>query len=283
MIKCALNCLLFLLALSGAVSAQGLPDQIRPGEAFLGPVQVDHNVYGIPVSVRTHAFLSAVNVEDAVELNVRIVSDLSDLQSKASAIVDKIELPKDNCNHFGIDNLVASIGGKKISVEGDVATLELNGDVKVWTCAKNPIPCTRLDGWNLVFYDCNPPVKNLNLTQPFDAKLPFQLQMLDQRTIGVVFGDPTVNLGGILGGVSDKILKIAGVDINRQAKEALDSLLNPDLLKMALPEEISSFNPILTTASLQNKSGALMAYMEMKLTVDQQTLKGLGGILHRSY
>jgi hypothetical protein len=262
-----------------AASAEDRFAQTRPGEALLGPFPIEETVQGVPVSMRAYAFLAVKSAADPIELSARVVADLSDFQRKVSSLIDTIPLPTDNCAHFGIDNLVARIWGKQITIDDDVATLKLNGDVDVWTCAKNPIPCTKLEGWSLVFYDCNPPMKNRNINQPFEAAIPFRLAVVDQHTVELRLGEPVVNLGGTLGGVTDGILKIAGVDINGRAKQAIEGAIRPDLLKKTLPAELLSFNPVITKAELLSNSGALAASLEMSVSIDSKTLEGLGTIL----
>jgi hypothetical protein len=264
---------------SRAGSAQSLPTQARLDEAMLGPFPIDQTIQGVPVSANTYVFLAVKKADDPIEVSLRVVADLADLQRKAGALVDTIPLPTDNCSHFGVDNVVARIWGKQILINGDTGILKLNGDVDVWTCAKNPIPCTKLEGWNLVVYDCNPPIKNRNINQPFEASLPFQLGLVDQHTVAVKLGNPSVNLGGLLGGVTNGILRIAGVDINARAKQALESAINPDLLKKSIPKELLPFNPIFTKAELLSNAGALAATLEMNVSIDNNTFVELGKIL----
>ncbi|MFL6261226.1 MAG: hypothetical protein ACJ76Y_16120 [Thermoanaerobaculia bacterium] len=277
-IRLALLVVLFSLA-SRTGSAQSLPTQARPDEAMLGPFPIDQTVQGVPVSTNAYVFLAVKKADDPIEVGIRIVADLSDLQRKIGALVDTIPLPTDNCAHFGVDNVAARIWGKQLLINGDTGILKLNGDVDVWTCAKNPIPCTKLEGWNLVVYDCNPPIKNRNINQPFEASLPFHLELVDQHTVAVKLGDPNVNLGGLLGGVTNGILRIAGVDINARAKQALESAINPDLLKKSIPRELLPFNPVFTKAELLGNSGALAATLEMNVSIDNNTFAELGKIL----
>jgi hypothetical protein len=246
---------------------------------MLGPFPIAQTVQGVPIAASAYVFLSVKRADDPIEVSARIVADLSDLQRKAGALVDTIPLPTDNCAHFGVDNLVARIWGKQITVNGDMALLKLNGDVDVWTCAKNPIPCTRLEGWNLVVYDCNPPIKNRNINQPFEATLPFRLTLVDPHTVAVRLGDPNVNLGGLLGGVTNGILKIAGVDINARAKQALEGAINLDSLKKSLPSELLAFNSNLMRAELFSNSDSLAATLEMNISIDSKTLADLGNLL----
>lgn len=273
----------------------GTPDlllQPRQGEALLGPVTIEQDVLGVPVSTRVSAFLILRQEADQVRIAARVVADLSDLQQKIGPLVDTIPLPTDNCSRFGLDNLVARIWGKQMAVDGDVATIQLNGDVDIWACAKNPVPCTRIE-WEerevlfggririprLVTYDCNPPVKSRLVNQPFEATIPFRLTVVDPHTVGVELGDPTVNLGGVLGGVTERILTIAGVDVSGRMKAALERAINPDLLKGSLPDELLRLNPTMTRAELLSNSGALAASFEMDAAVEGNALSVLVELL----
>lgn len=260
----------------------------RAGELVLGPFAKDQVVAGVPLSLQISPFLSLQIDPDQVRIAARIVVDLADLQQKIGPLVDTIPLPTDNCNHFGVDNIVARIWGKQLTVDGDVATLTLHGDVDVWTCAKNPVPCTRID-WeenqvpligtvrvpHLVTWDCNPPIKNRNLNQPFTATLPFRVALADPRSVTIELGDPAVDLGGALGGVTEKVLQIAGVDVSSRVKEALGQAIPPDLFRLSLPDDLLHLDPTITRAELLSHAGALAGYCEMSIPLGGQTLVSL--------
>jgi hypothetical protein len=120
----------------------------------------------------------------------------------------------------------------------------------------------------VIFYDCNPPIKGRLVNQPFDARLPFQVEIADLQAVAVKLGDPEIDLGGTLGGVTDGILKIAGVDINAKAKELLDGAIRPDLLRQILPADLLALNPTLTRAQLLDNHGALALYAELTALAD---------------
>jgi hypothetical protein len=248
-----------------------VPDSLfepRPDELLLGPASFSPVVRGIALSLPVSVLLSLQPEGDQVRINTRVFANLSDLQHKIGALVDTIPLPQDNCQHFGVDNFVARIWGKKITIEGNLATLTLNGDVDNWTCLKNPVPCTKFEGFNLVFFDCNPPIKNKNINQPFDATLLFQVVVADPHTIELRLGNPAVNLGGSLGGVTQGILRIAGVDLSAKAQELLAGSISPDLLRQTLPTDLLPLNPVITRAELTSHSGDLALYAEMNASVD---------------
>lgn len=251
----------------------------RQDEALIETRIIEQVVQGVPLQAQLYTFVSLQPVDSSIRINARAVADLSDLQNKIGPLIDTFPLPADNCSHFGVDNIVARIWGKQITVNGNGAILKLNGDVEVWTCVKNPIPCSRLE-WEeqnvlgarirlprTVFFDCNPPIKTRNFTQPFEATLPFSVEVADPQSFSVKLGDPAVNLGGALGGVTEGILRIAGVDINAEAKKALDRAINPGALTQTLPDFLTLFNPTLTRAELLSNSGALALTLEAQATL----------------
>jgi hypothetical protein len=205
---CAFVCLVWSLA--PAAQAQDALVQPAKDEVMVGPVSVTQPVQGVVLNFRGTAFLSLKTEGNSVVLRARTVADLSDLQSKIAALIDTVPLPTNNCDHFGVDNVVARIWGKRLDITGSTATLRLNGDVDSWACVKNPLPCSKVVWVNdgpfglsrpkIETWECNPPIKNRNINQPFDAAVPFTLEVRDPQTVGISLGAPTVTLGGALGG-----------------------------------------------------------------------------------
>jgi hypothetical protein len=258
--------------------------QRRPGELAAPPISFKPTVQGVPLTIPVSCFLALAPAGSQIQIGVRAVADLSDLQAKIGSLIDTIPLPTNPCDHFGVDNVVPRIWGKGLTIEGSVATLALKGDVNVWACAKNPVPCSRIE-WDettvfgvvvrvprTVFYDCNPPVNKQIANQPFDAAIPFSVALVNPRTVAVQLGNPTINLGGALGGVTSGILQIAGVDLSSQAKGLLDRALNPDLLQQTLPTDLLPFHPAITRAELVNNAGALALYAEMSASIDGKVI-----------
>jgi hypothetical protein len=286
---------LILLALSArAGSAQELLLQPRQGEVLIGPLSFSQTVQGVPLTTRISTFLAVTTKPDQLRVAARVVADFSDLQQKIGALIDTIALPADNCNHFGVDNLVARIWGKQIVLPNSGPILDLHGDLDVWTCTRNPVPCTRVE-WDekeilgakirtprLVTYDCNPPLKT-RVNQPFEATLPFRLSVVDPHTVAVELGTPAVNLGGTLGGVTGTVLKIAGVDVNGRVKEILDGAIKPELLQRSLPDDFLRLNPTITRAALLNNSGALAASIELDAAADGKAVGELLQLLLRGH
>lgn len=237
-----------LQALAGSIL------QPQPGEALIDSRIVEQTVQGVALKAQVYTFLSVKPVDAQIQLHARVIADLSDLQNKIGALIDTIPLPTDNCARFSADNLVARIWGKQITVDGNTATLTLNGNVEVWTCLEIPFGL--------------PPFKTRNLSQSFDAALPFQVEVVGPQSYALKLGDPSVDLGGPLGGVTEGILRIAGVDINAKVKEALNRALNPGALQQTLPDFVLKYNPTLTRAELLSNSGALALRLEVDATLN---------------
>jgi hypothetical protein len=235
-------------ALAGATG----PFQPRPDELPVGPVPFNQTVQGIALSTPVSALLSVQPQGNQLQINARILADLSDLQRKIGPLVDTIPLPKDSCDHNGIDNLVATISNKDLTISGSVATLTLQGQVEDWVC--------------------EPFLKTILLTQPFNVALLFEVVVSDPQTIAVQLGQPSVTLDGQFSGITGAILNIAGVDINAQVKAALDHLINPDLLKQTLPAALLPLHPSITRAELLSNSGPLALYVEMNASIDGTTI-----------
>jgi hypothetical protein len=84
-----------------------------------------------------------------------------------------------------------------------------------------------------------------------------------------------VNLGGTFGGISNGILRIAGVDINKRLKDAMDQAISADMLRRSLPAEVLRLNPSIQKAALFNNRGTLAASIEMTANVTGSNLTEL--------
>jgi hypothetical protein len=281
-------CLIAIWCTAAPVLAQDALTSPRPGEVAIGPVAVPQDVQGIAVELRATSFVSVKTESSGFLFALRLVADLGDLQQKIGSILDAISLPTDNCNHFGADNIVARLWGKQLAPTGAAGVLKLNGDVDVWTCAKNPILCSRVD-WvvkdgpfgtkptvpEVHTYECNSPIKNRNLNQPFEATIPFSLVVPNAQSLAIQLGQPSVNLGGQLGGVTGSLLRIAGTDINSKVKAALDQALNPNLLQRSMPNEYLKLNPQIVAAQFFDNGGRLAATVEFKASGSGEAATGV--------
>lgn len=278
--KAIVTMALLISLVSGMAAAQNVLVHHQEGESLLGPIPLNHSVQGVAFSTPISAFLSVKPEGEMMRINARIVADLADLQQKVGALVDTIPLPRDNCAHFSVDNIVARISDKVITVNGNVATLQLRGDVDIWACVENPVPCTRFDGIVPKFYTCDRPIKTRIISQPFEATISFWLAVEGSpHAVVVKLGDPNVRLRGDLRNLTEEVLNLLGVNLNRQVKELLGRALNPDVLRAALPEELNQLNASVTRAELLSNSGVLAATVVLSAAVDLRSLSELMGAL----
>jgi len=90
-------------------------------ELQIGPIPVSQLVSGVPVSVAVTAFLSIATEADGLYLNMRVIGNLSDLQTKFGPIIDTLPLPNNNCASYSPTNVVARIWGKRLFVNGTMS------------------------------------------------------------------------------------------------------------------------------------------------------------------
>jgi hypothetical protein len=204
--------------------------------------------------------------QNTLQFDARIISDLSDLQSKSGPIIDTFPLPTDNCHSFSANNPVVKIWGKELVPSGTIAVLRLHGNVENWDCRENPVPNSKVEWRNdgpfglavphVVTWPGNP-IKNLLITQPFDVSLPASVRVVDDQTVALDIGTPTVTLGGQFSGITNGVLRIAGIDLNQKVKQALDQAINPALLRQGIPPDYAKLNPRIQSASFVNDGGKL--------------------------
>jgi hypothetical protein len=274
---------LFVLAGASVGSTQTSPPA---DEIVVGPVPLTQNVQGVAVTLQIQSRFKLSTKADGLYLNATVQADLSDLQRKFGAIVDTIPLPKDNCKSFTLLNPVVSLDSRSLRAEEDAAVITLSGDVVGWTCLENPIPETYWDstgcrgkwpwGGEYVF-GClktrpGSPIKNKNVTQPFDASLPVYLRKTGTNSLSLVTGDPNVRLGGQFVGVTNKILQIAGININDEAKKALDKAIDPNRLAFSIPKEYADLNPQIIDAKLESQNGILAATVSLSAVLPAEKL-----------
>jgi len=259
--------------------------QPRPGEVLLGPVPLQETVAGTPLHLQVSMFLLLTEGQDDWTLGVRVVLDLADLQVKIGPLFDTVPLPGNSCDHRGHDNYVVRVWGKHLPIADSTATVVLHGDVDVWSCVAN-VPCSRVD-WDgfiprVTLYDCNPPLNNRILRQPFTARLPFTLGT-DGQTLAVNLGQPNIDLGGPLGGVTGTILDIVGVGINGHAVRLLDQAVNADTLRLSLPEEVRRFGLKIADARLMENEGRLTATVHLQATVSKERLDEISPLFQQTF
>jgi hypothetical protein len=249
-----------------------------PDEVQIGPAEYQQNVNGVPVNVSAATFIRVDSANNRIQLNARVVGDLSDLQQKIGAIVDTFNLPHDNCGSYSANNPVVSIPRKELPIKDGAAVFSIGGSVTLWECVENPIPNSKVE-WEIrniglgiktkvpvVKTWPGSPIKTILVTQPFDAHLPIALVKKDEHTVAIEFSNPDIELKGQYAFITKGILNVAGVNVNQKAEDALRKAIDPEKLQVAIPDEMARFNPAITSARFFDDSGHLAA--EIQLTAE---------------
>ena len=257
--------------------------QQKPDEVLVGPISMTHNAGTVPVTVVAASYFKIVSKADGLYLDARIEGDLRDLQGKFGAIVDTFRLPKDNCGSYKPDNLVVDLPTKSLTPQGSTAVLKVSGKIDVWSCFENPVPKTKIE-WEVknigfgiktkvpvVKTWPGDPIKTRVLSQPFEAALPVAIHKVSDRSVALAVGSPNIELKGQYVFITKGVLNIAGVDVNDEAKKALDKAIDPNSLVLAVPEEYAALNPVVSSVSFGEKAGGLMLYASLsaKLPVEK--------------
>jgi hypothetical protein len=242
----------------------------KSDELLIGPITTTVPVQGVPVNLVSSTFLTLHTTNTGLILKARVTTDLHDLQNKIGAIIDTISLPRDNCASYKPANPVVTIWGKELKASEHGATLWLHGKVEIWSCVQNPIPQTKVEIHGLsVTVRTWPgnPFKNLSATQPFDISEPFNVTKVNDSTVALTLGDPNVQLGGQFVFIANGILRIAGVDINEKAKDALRGAVDPNKLQFSVPPEYLALNPKVEDVGLSTNGANLIAVLNLSANV----------------
>jgi hypothetical protein len=252
---------------------------VEPDDLVVGPVSIQQDVNGIPVSISARTFFKIQTVENKIYLKAQLVGDLSDLQRKIGSIVDTFKLPQENCRSYSANNPVVSIPRKELLFRDGTAIFSIGGNVTMWDCRENPIPNSRVD-WEIrnigfgvrtkvpvVRTWPGDPIKNKLVSQSFDADLPINLVRLNEYSIGLTLGRPDIELKGQYAFITKGILNIAGVDINQKAQDALQKAIDPEKLRLIIPAEFQEFNPKVESVRFLDDSGHLAVEMNMSALI----------------
>jgi hypothetical protein len=238
------------------------------GEVLIGPIDYFQDVNGVKVDITAKTYLKLTTVDNRVDVKLRVLGDLFDLQRKIGEIVDTFRLPRENCHSFSPNNPVVDIPRKELRANVDGATFSIGGTVTMWECLENPVPNSKVD-WEIrkiglgiktkvpvVHTWPGNPIKTILATQPFDADLPLNIVKSNDHSVGVEFSKPDIELKGQYAFITKGVLKIAGVDVNQKAYEALQKAIDPSKLLLTIPTELSKYNPSVESAKLFNDAGA---------------------------
>ncbi|WP_156795733.1 hypothetical protein [Bradyrhizobium icense] len=260
----------------------------------IGPIVLSQDVQGITVNTAVAMNFAVETKSDGLHLSLVLDASLVDLQQKFAQIVGTLPLPRDNCKSYTLVNPVVSLTIRALKGEGDTAVVALSGDVDGWTCVENPVPETYWDstgcrgdlpfGGHYVF-GCPKtrpasPIKNKSFTQPFDATLPVKLQKTGDASLSLVLGEPNVKLGGQFVFITNGLLSIAGININDQAKKALERAIDPNKLTISVPKEYADLNPTIVDASFRSGQGQLAIRLDMTALLPPARINEiLGGLV----
>lgn len=277
-----LKLLVVALSIVPTNTALRAQNSVATDEVSIGPITLTEAYGDIQISPVVTTYLSIQTRTDGLAVRARVLSDLGDLQSKVGQIVDRFPLPQNNCASYGPNNLVAKIWGKQLIPSGDSAVLKLSGYVEVWACVSNPIPNSKVEWRNdgpfhlsiphVVTWPGDP-IKTILAKQPFDVSLPATLAILDDHTVALHPGTPSVSLGGQYAGITNGILNIAGVNLNNMAADALNRSIDPSKLRQSIPDDLLKLNPQISVARFVETSGKLGVELQLnsKVPADQLT------------
>jgi hypothetical protein len=275
-------------------AASDAPPTPQSDRIVVGPIVLTQDVQGILVNTPGLMRFAVETKTDGLHLSLTLDANLVDLQQKFAQIINTIPLPRDNCKSYTLLNPVVSLGNSALRAEGDDAVVALSGEVDGWTCLENPVPETYWDstgcrgdlpfGGHYVF-GCpktrpGSPIKNKSITQPFDATLPVKLQKMGDASLGLVLGKPNIKLGGQFVFITNGLLTIAGVNVNDQAKKALERAIDPNKLTISIPKEYADLNPQIVDASFRSDQGQLAIRIDMTALIPPARINEiLGGLV----
>ena len=170
---------------------------------------------------------------------------------------------------------MVSLTSKSLIAQGEDALFAIGGHVDVWSCIVGP-PKSEIQ-WQMkkigpiktkvpVPHTWTDYIKNKDATQPFDASIPVSLVKESDTSVALQVGKPKINLEGQFVFLTNGVLKIANVDINQKAADALQSAIDPNKLKATIPPEFQKLNMAVQSAGFRDEGGHLIA--EITLTAD---------------
>jgi len=252
---------------------------IEPDDFLVGPIEYQQDVSGVPVTIVAKTYFKIQTLENKLYLKAQVIGDLGDLQRKIGAIVDSFKLPWENCRSYSPNNPVVDIPRKELPFRDGAAVFSIGGKVTMWQCLENPIPNTKVE-WQLrdvgfgiktkvpvVVTWPGSPIKTILLTQPFDADLPITLVRNNESTVSLNVGSPDIELKGSLAFITKGVLSVAGIDINQKAADALRKVVDPEKLKLTIPEQFQEFNPKIDSARFIDYDGKLAIEMNLSALI----------------
>jgi hypothetical protein len=258
-------------------SAFLLTDLVSQATAQLavGPVAINNNVYGVPIIVSATSWTTVNSTENGRVVNARIFADLVDFQRKFSSVVSAFRLPEDNCANRTVDtpNPIVSLKSSSLWPRGDQLVMFVRGNVDIWSCVAGPRKSAiRWRTKKFAFIKYRVPIrhtwknlkKNKADTQPFDASLQIYLVKKDDGAVALEFAKPYVKIEGQY---PDAILKPANAGINKNAHNAIQSVIDLAKLKAVLPGEIQKLNMSIVSARFRDYGGHAIAEINLAANI----------------
>jgi hypothetical protein len=121
------------------------------------------------------------------------------------------------------------------------------------------------------------PIKTHVGSQNIDADIPIYLRKDSDYAVGIQFSSPDINLGDCtwLACVAKGLVMIGGVNINQKAYDALQKAIDPEKLKLTIPDELERFNPTIESAGFINDTGNLAAEIKLSALIPAATMTEL--------
>jgi hypothetical protein len=241
----------------------------------VGPVAINNNVYGVPIVISATSWTTVNSTENGVVVNARIFADLVDFQRKFSNVVSAFKLSADACANRTVDtpNPIVSLKSSSLWPRGDQLVMFIRGNVDIWSCVAGPLKSEiRWQTKKFVFIKYRAPVrhtwtnlkKNKADTQPFDASLPIYLVKKNDGAVALEFAKPYVKIEGQY---SDEILKSTNAGINKNAHNAIQSVIDLAKLKAVLPGEIQKLNLSIVSARFRDYGGHAIAEINLAANI----------------
>lgn len=252
---------------------------IEPDDFLVGPIEYQQDVNGVAVTIIAKTYFKIQTLDNKLYLKAQVIGDLGDLQRKIGPIVDSFKLPWENCRSYSPNNPVVDLPRKELPFRDGSAVFSIGGKVTMWQCLENPIPNSKVE-WQLrdvgfgiktkvpvVVTWPGSPIKTILVTQPFDADLPVTLVRNNESTVSLVVGRPDIELRGSLAFIARGVLNIAGIDVNQKAADALRKAIDPEKLKLSIPEQFQQFNPKIDSARFIDHEGKLAIEMNLSALI----------------
>ena len=205
-------------------------------------------------------------------VTARIFADLVDLQKKIASIVGKFK-PGDTCANKGAEpNPVMSLKSSTLWPRSDQLVMFLRGHIDMWSCVAGPrrprrVTCRRRslhqvqDGRAAHCQRSEEEQERHAAVRRNVARYPDE----DGGRQGLARGHQA--LPQARGGYSDTVLKRANADLNKSALSALQSAIDPEKLKAALPKELQKLNMSVQSARFRDYGGHAIAEINLGATI----------------